>query len=79
MSKQVNLNAVWNNSRCAELAKLERLVREVGAINNGGRCLERIAECIKLSNELQRNDFEAPRESFMQFLDSLARRDRFGG
>lgn len=75
---EVNPNAVWDETRCEELSVLERLIREVSAINNGNRCLERIGECIALAEKLSRTDYENSHKSFQQFLNDLAIEDRFG-
>jgi len=75
---EVNPNAVWDKSRCDELQMLERLVYETSMINNGGRCLERIAECISMAQSLSYTELNSPmRVSFLQFLSNLAIKDRF--
>jgi hypothetical protein len=76
--RRVNPNAVWDSSRCGELDLLERLVREVKAINGGNRCLERIASCIEMAEQLDRTTYEPVRRSFLSFLNDIAIDDRFG-
>ena len=74
----VRPDAVWDKERCNELEAFEKLLNEVGSINSGSHCLERIARCIDLAATLNQTDFDSGRMSFKQFLRALAIDDRFG-
>ena len=69
-------NAVWDKSRCRDIENLRLLLREVGAINSGSHCLERIARCIALAKELEATDYRTGRVGLVYFLHDLAVADR---
>ena len=74
----VRPGALWDSMRCLELERLEELLNEVAAINNGSNCLGRIARCIELAEFLTRAGFGSGRASFKHFLRERAHEDRFG-
>ena len=65
----------WPEKRCKQLDELKKLLREVSTINNGNNCLQRIAECIELSDKLQEWSLKRREVSFVAFLEDLARGD----
>ena len=78
VERQVRPGALWNEIRCAELDKLQDLLREVATINKGSNCLGRIARCIELAAFLIQPEIDSGRPSFKQFLQERAIEDRFG-
>lgn len=62
----------WDEGRHDDLKALQRLIREVGSINTGSHCLERIARCIELAETLDRSDYRTGRMTFLNFLTELA-------
>lgn len=69
----------WTDDRCKELDELGTLLREVAAINYGSNCIERIQHCIKLAENLGRDDLFKCRDSLHNFLRRLAIEDRSSG
>lgn len=62
----------WPKDRIDDLIALRVLIREVGTINNGSHCLQRIARCIELAEALDKTDYLTGRESFITFLEKQA-------
>ena len=78
VQRQVRPGALWDSMRCIELDRLQELIHEVAAINNGSNCLGRIARCIEIAELLNRAELGSGRTSFKQFLRERAIEDRFG-
>jgi hypothetical protein len=72
----MNTPYVWNYRRCQQLFALEKLLLEVGKINNASNVIERIQACIELAEKLSRSSFSDNETSFLGFLNGLAIADR---
>jgi hypothetical protein len=68
--------ADWTDDRAEELKNLQTLINEVGKINHGSGACERIRWCEMMAETLSRVELEKPRDSFIQFLVTLACKDR---
>lgn len=66
----------WTDERAQELENLQMLLNEVKAINHGSGAIERIRWCETMAESLSRIELSKPRDSFIQFLVTLACKDR---
>ncbi len=62
----------WDKARCEELKTLRLLLQEVRDIDNGNRCLDRIARCIQMADSLCAFDLNSGRRNFIDFLTCVA-------
>ncbi len=79
--RPVLATSVWDEYRCKEYELLCRLLNEVTLIDRGSNCLERIASCITLAEQLRDTDWnsgDSVRPSFVSFLQDRILVDRFG-
>lgn len=58
----------WTDNRCAQLANLERVLREVANANSANNFIRRMAEASELAESL----LNGPYPSFLLFLNGLA-------
>jgi hypothetical protein len=70
------MTRIWTDDRIAELEDFERLLREARAINSSNNCLERIARCIDLADDLSLTNSATHRPSFREFLRDISIADQ---
>ena len=58
----------WTDERCAQLANLERVLREVASANSANNFIRRMAEASELAESLLNGSYP----SFVLFLNGLA-------
>lgn len=74
---EVNPNAIWDDERVTQLELLDRLLKEVSAIDRANNCLARIEKCIELADALIQTDYRGRKGSFLGFLNDICIKDRF--
>lgn len=70
------LSLDWTDERLEELEILVKLVRECCSINSGNGIISRLQRIQELAVELENRDSVTERDSFLGFLQCLARIDR---
>lgn len=66
----------WTDDRCDELRMLRELLSEARTLNHGSNIIGRIQRCEELAEKLGLTDMNIPKDSFINFLFILARKDR---
>lgn len=67
---------IWTDDRCGELDSFRELLWKVSALNSGSGVIQKMIECEQIAKTLLETNYSAPRDSFLNFLEKQAIKER---